>query len=127
MQPSSKQGRHLRLALLPGSWFVAILTVYIVLSAVALATHSTVRGTLQTDSYWPLVVILPAFLFGKCLGLVGMNLLARVIPLFRQTFERECTETGRHGFAKATFQLLRLSLVLGLLTVIGAVCFVQFR
>lgn len=124
VQPSNKQGRNLRLTLLPLSWVIAGLTVYLVLLAVASVTHSTVRGVMRTGSYWMLAVILPALLFGKCLGLVALNLLARAIPAFRQTFERECAETGRHGFAKATSQLLGLSLVLGVLTVFGCVCFV---
>lgn len=125
MQPSTKQGRNLRLSLLPLSWVVAGLTVYLVLLAVAAATHSTVRGVMRTGSYWMLAVILPAFLFGKCFGLVALNLLARAMPAFRRTFERESAGTGRPGFARATSQLLWASLVLGLFTVIGGVSFVR--
>jgi hypothetical protein len=125
MQSSSTSGRKVRLALLPLSWLVALVTVAGVLMAVAGIRGTTVRHILQTRTLWPLAVILPAFIFGKALGLIAMNVIGYLTPL-RRVFERECQETGRQDFAAATGGLVRVALVLFVLTVAGAVAFLSF-
>ena len=125
MQPSSSFGRKVRLALLPVSWLVAFGTVVAVLKIAAIIRGSTVMQLLRTDTFWPLAIILPAFIFGKALGLIAMNLIGHFTPL-REVFERECAETGRHSFTTATAGLARVALVLFVLTVVGAVVFLSF-
>jgi len=125
MQPSSSSGRKVRLALLPFSWLIAFATVAGVLKIVASIRASTVTELLKTETLWPLAIVLPALMFGKALGLIGMNLLAYFTPL-RAVFERECKDTGRHDFATATTGLFRVALVLSMLTVAGVTIFLLF-
>ena len=120
MQPSSPSGRKARLALLPFSWLVAFAIVAGVLKIAASIRGSTIMQLLRADSLWPLAIILPAFLFGKVLGLIAMNLIGYFTPL-RHVFERECLDSERHSFATATAGLVRVVLVLFVLAVVGAV------
>ena len=125
MQPSSAFGRKVRVALLPLVFLVGFATAASVLMIVGMIRGATIRQLLQTDSLWPLAMVLPAFCFGHALGLIAMNLIAYFTPL-RRIFEQECRETGRHGFATATFGLAWVALGLLLVTVVGAVVFLSF-
>lgn len=124
MQPSSLSGRKARLTLLPFSWLVAFASVAGVLKIAAAIRGINIRQLLTTDTLWPLAIVLPAFFFGKVLGLITMNLIGYFTPL-RHTFERERRETGRHGFATAMTDLVRIVLVLFVLTVAGLVAFLS--
>jgi hypothetical protein len=126
MQPSSSAGRKARLALLPVSWLVAFATVAGVLMHVAAICGVTLRELLRTDTLWPLAIVLPAFLFGKVLGLIAMNLIGYFTPL-RRVFERECRDTGRQDFAAATSGLLWVGLALFGLTAVAVVVFLFNR
>lgn len=123
MQPSNSAGRKLRFLLLPISWIVAFVVVYGIFALIAAVSSTTVRGLLQTASFWPLVVFLPAFFFGKILGLMTLNLVAFSIPAARRIFDSEVAETGRHMFSKAMKDLARFALVTGLITALAAILF----
>jgi hypothetical protein len=125
MQPFTPSGKRARLVLLPLSWLVAFATAAAVLVIVAMIRDSTIRQLLQTNTLWPLAIILPALALGKILGLILMNVVAYFTPL-RRVFEQECRDSGRHDFTTATLGLARVALALLVLTTAGATAFVLF-
>ena len=127
MQPYNEKGRKTRFALMPLSWVIAFGTVYCLMEILSRIKGSSIKSLLQTDSLWPLTVILPGLLFGKVLGLIIINLIAFLTPSLRRIFEEEVSETGRHGFTKAMRDLSRVLALLGIVTLIGAILFLQFR
>jgi hypothetical protein len=106
MEPRNTKGNTLRFAMLPISWVVAFCVAFVIVLAAAGLTGASVREFMRTKTLWPLIVIIPAFCFGKTLGLVCTNLIAFAFPPFRRVFDQECRETGRKGFAIATAGLL---------------------
>jgi hypothetical protein len=127
MQPSNSLGRKMRLAMMPISWAVAILVVYAVFAMMAAFISATIGELLYATSLWPLVVFLPAVLFGKILGLMALNLVAYSIPAVRRIFDWEVAQTGRHPFSRAMKDLSKIALVAGGATVIGACLFLSYR
>ena len=127
MQPSSAKGRKARLALMPLSWAVAALVVYVLLHSLARASGSSISALFQADDLWPLAVILPGLVFGKVLGLMSINLIAVCTPPLRRIFEDEEVQTGRHGFAKAMSVLARAAVVLAVVTALGSFLFLRYR
>jgi len=123
MQPSNTTGRTLRFAMMPISWIIAFLVVYAVFALVASLSSTTIRGLFQTDSFWPLALFLPAFFFGKILGLMTLNVVAFSIPAARRVFDAEVSETGRHSFRKAMEGLTRIATVLGLVTAFTVIAY----
>jgi hypothetical protein len=123
MQPYNKRGRKTRLALMPVSFAIAFVTVYCLLLVLSKIHGSGIKGLLQTETLWPLVIFLPGFLFGKVLGLITINCLAFITPPLRRIFEDEVSETGRHSFAKAMLDLVRAAILFGIVTFIGAIIF----
>ena len=127
MQPFTSQGRKLRLALMPISYFIAFATIYIMLICLAKIENSSIKGLLQTDNLWPLAIILPCFTFGKILGLMAINGIAYLIPHLRHAFENEVAETGRNNFFQA-MKGLSIALAISLIiTVLGAILFLQYK
>jgi hypothetical protein len=112
---------------MPVSWVIAALTVYALLRILAATSGGSISGLLRTESLWPLVVILPAVMFGKVLGLMASNLIALCIPAFRRAFEDEEAQTGRRGFAKPMEGLARAAVVLAIVTVLGSLLFLRYR
>ena len=125
VQHSFPSGKKARLALLPFTWLIAFATVVGVLKVVASIRGVTIPLLLRTNTLWPLALILPAFIFGMVVGLIGMNLVAYATPL-RRLFERECEETGRHDFADAMAALSRVALVLFVVVIIGSALFLKY-
>src|SRR4051812_1040494 len=125
MQPSSQTGRRLRLMLLPFAWLFAFAVVVLTLKIVALIRGGSILQLLRTDTLWPLAIMLPSFLFGHIVGLIAMNALVFITPL-RRAFDRECADTGRHGFASATKGLSWWGFMLLSLTVAGCGVFILF-
>ena len=113
--------------MMPISWAIAIVTIYCLLVILSKIDGSSIRDLLQRDTLLPLIIILPGLLFGKTIGLITMNLIAYVTPPLRQIFEAEVAETGRRDFSKAMSDLSRISLLLALITFIGAIIFLQFK
>ncbi|RBP42316.1 hypothetical protein DES53_10620 [Roseimicrobium gellanilyticum] len=89
---------------MPVVFVIVFLTVAGTIKVVAGMKGVSAQQILKTDTLWPLWIMFPSFVMGVFLGLIGMNLLARLTPLGR-VFDRECAQTGRHGFAQATLQL----------------------
>lgn len=127
MQPSSARGNKLRFAMMPISWAVAFMVVWILMLILSAISGETVRGLLRSDSLWILCAILPCLILGKVLGLITINLIAFAMPPLRRVFDREASETGRHGFAEAMCGLARVAGVLSVLTVVGATLFLRYR
>jgi hypothetical protein len=125
MQPYTEKGRKTRLALIPLSWIIAFATLYCLLSILSKINDSSIKGLLKTESLWPIVVFIPGFFFGKVLGLIIINCLAFVIPPLRRIFEEEVTQVGRHSFSKAILGLVKMSILLGIITIIGSVIFLH--
>ena len=125
MQPSNKQGRMLRMAMMPISWLIALATVVLYIHVVAYILDQGPRQILATKSFWPLVLILPSAYFGKVLGLIFFNLAAYCIPPIRNIFNRECAETGRYNFATATKGLLKILALSGIITIICGMAFIN--
>ena len=103
---------------MPLCFAVAFLTVATVVKVVASMRGVPAMDILKTDTLWPLCILLPAFFLGKTLGLIALNVFARITPMGR-VFDRESAQTGRHGFAKATGGLSRLALVNLLVTTLS--------
>lgn len=127
MQPYNKKGKKTRLALMPISWAVAFVTVYCLMVILSKINSSSIKDLIQTETLWPLAVFLPGLMFGKVLGLISINLLAHATPPLRRIFEAEVSETGRHDFAKAMGGLIKILALLGIITIIGAFAFLQFK
>jgi hypothetical protein len=108
-----------------GSWLVAFGTAAGILMIVATIRGASIKQIIQTDSLWPLAIILPALIFGKVLGLISINLVVYFTPLGR-VFEQECRDTGRQDFRTATFFLVRTAFVLLVVTIVGAALFLSF-
>ena len=125
MQASTASGRRARLMLLPVSWLIAIGAAMAALKIVAAAQQTTVESLLHSASLWLLVVLLPALILGKTLGLMGSNAIAYVTPL-RKVFEAESRETGRRCFSAAMAHLGRIALGLGIATACGIVLYLKF-
>ncbi len=126
-QPSTSIGRKLRFAMMPISWIISILVVYGVFLILAAISSTTISGLLHTSSLWPLAVFLPAFFFGKVLGLIILNLVAHSIPAAKRVFESEVAETGRHSYSKAMKDLSKIAFITGAATLLGAGLFLFFR
>ena len=112
---------------MPISYFIAFATIYIMLICLAKIENSSIKGLLQTNNLWPLAIILPCFFFGKILGLMAINGIAYLIPPLRNVFEREVAETGRNDFLQA-MKGLSIALAISLIiTVLGAILFLQYK
>jgi hypothetical protein len=59
------------------------------------------------------------------LGFIAINCLASVAPPLRRIFEEEDSETGRPDFSKAMWGLAKASIILGIVTLIGSLLFLQ--
>lgn len=127
MQPSNTSGRRLRFAMMPISWIIAFLVLYEVFAIIASLSSTTIRGLLQADSLCLLAVFLPAFFFGKVLGLMTLNLVAFSIPAARRIFDTEVSETGRHSFRKAMLDLSRIATVAGVVTILTAIFYLWIK
>ncbi len=123
MQPSSKSGRHARIALLPFVFLIAFGTVVGVLEILAALRGISFRRAFGSDSLLPLLAALPALMLGFVVGFMAVNALAYLTPL-RSVFERECRETGRHGFAAAMKWLGKIGAVFLFLTFAGSMLFI---
>jgi hypothetical protein len=123
MQPYNEKGRKTRLALMPISWVIAFVTLYCLLIILSKIHGSGIKELFRTETLWPLVVFFPGFLFGKVLGLIIINFLAFITPPLHRIFEDEVSKTGRHSFSKAMLSLTKAAILLGIVTVIGAVIF----
>jgi hypothetical protein len=129
MQPYNEKGRKIRLAMMPISWAIAIAiaTVYCLLVTISKIQGSSIKVLLQTETLWPLAIILPGLIFGKVIGLMAINLIAFLAPPLRRIFESEVSETGRHDFSKAMLDLSRISILFAVITFIGAIMFLQYN
>jgi hypothetical protein len=127
MQPNTEKGRKTRLALMPISWGVALGTLYLIVVMLSKINGSSIKSLLQTDTLWPLVLLLPGFFFGKVLGLITANLIAYSIPPIRRIFEDEASGTGRNNFSLAMVGLLKALIISGFTTVIAAFAFLRFK
>lgn len=112
---------------MPISWIVAFVTLYFILVILSIIDGSSIKGLLKTDTLWPLAVFLPGFFFGKILGLMIVNIFAYLTPPIRQIFESEIDETGRHSLSKAMNDLGKALILSGMVTVLGAFIFLQFK
>lgn len=126
VQPSSSSGRNLRFALLPLSWLVALLVVWLILALTAALQGTTIRPMLHHANHWIIALFFPAILFGNTLGLIAINLLSYVTPPLRRVFDRECKDTGRHGFVRSILDLTRFALVYLAATIVGGVIYFIF-
>lgn len=127
MPPSNSSGRKLRFAMLPLSWGIVILVVYLVMVLLSKISSTSISELLRTRSFWPLAVLLPAIAFGKVLGLMILNLIAYSIPAARRVFNAEVAQTSRPSFRKAMKDLAIFTLVTGLATILGAALFLGNR
>lgn len=110
---------------MPISWAVAFATIYLLMVILANSNGSSIKGLFQTNSLWPLAVFFPGLLFGKVLGFIAINCLAYVTPPLRRIFEEEVSETGRPDFSKTMWGLAKASIILGIVTLIGSLVFLQ--
>jgi hypothetical protein len=90
---------------MPVVFVIAFLTPAVMVKVVAGIRGIPAQQILKADTLWPLWIMFPSFVLGLFLGLIGLNLIARLTP-FGRVFDRECAQTGRHGFAQATLQLM---------------------
>lgn len=107
---------------MPLSWSVAFLVVFAVLYFVANAQAKTVSQLLSGANHGVLLVVIPALLLGKTLGLMGTNVLAYFSPM-RVVFEAESREVGRDSFGRAIQGLAKVSVVLSLVMCAGVVLY----
>ena len=127
MQPSSPNGRKMRFALMPLAWGISFAVAYLALRILAAITFQDVRSLLATDSLLILIYMLPAWYFGYIVGLMSINLVALSMPPIRNIFDKESSETGRHGFYQAIRGLSAFAIGSAAVTFVGAAVYIVFQ
>ncbi|HRJ71605.1 MAG TPA: hypothetical protein PLS03_05235 [Terrimicrobiaceae bacterium] len=122
----SSSAAFFHVLLFPVSWIVGFAAVYVNLEIMAAWQSTSIGELMKTGQWWPGLLIVPSFLFGKMVGLMISNLIGYCLPPVRREFERESEASGRPGFSAKLDGLLRVSAGHFAITVTCALIFVLF-
>ena len=122
----SSSAAFFKFLLFPVSWVVALAAVYVNLEVMSAWQSESIGDLMKTGQWWPGLLIVPSFLFGKMVGLMVSNSIGYCLPPVRREFQHESEIGGRPKFSAMMDGLLRVSAGHFAVTLVCALIFVLF-